>query len=497
VHPAWTVTLRDDVSMTSQPDGQLAIGCPYGRLTLRKLPGGFGNIIQRLAQPGETWGTLYDAVRELDVRNPVARLFYYLQYLSKRGYLVVSAIEDGRPLATLDPTAFSFDLPQDSELAGRFVLSRFAYLREKNGNAVLETPRSASRILLHDDRLAGFVASLMRPFHVADAASVGAEAGSFRHEGLSPNAASQFLSILAASNMLARVEESGVSEEVTDTALQTWEFHDLLFHSRSRRGRHDLPSGATFRFLGKSELPPAVAPPVDENSLALDRPDMAQLTVSGPSFASVVENRTSCREFATEPLTANQLGEFLYRVGRIRQKFEMDAGAEEEFTMEFTSRPYPAGGSLYELEIYPIVVRCEGVEPGLYHYDALQHRLETVSEPSDAVQQILWDACESTGAEYERVQVLFILSARFQRIAWKYAGMAYALILKHVGVLYQTMYLTATAMGLGGCAIGMGDADAFSEAIRSNYYTETSVGEFLLGTKESQVEKSEGRRSEH
>jgi SagB-type dehydrogenase family enzyme len=135
------------------------------------------------------------------------------------------------------------------------------------------------------------------------------------------------------------------------------------------------------------------------------------------------------------------------------------------------------------LEIYPLVVRCDGVEPGLYRYDALQHRLELAAEPNDAVQQILWDACESTGVEYDQPQVLCILSARFQRISWKYAAIAYALILKHVGVLYQTMYLTATAMGLGGCAIGLGDADAFSEAIHSDYYRETSVGEFLLGTK--------------
>jgi SagB-type dehydrogenase family enzyme len=53
--------------------------------------------------------------------------------------------------------------------------------------------------------------------------------------------------------------------------------------------------------------------------------------------------------------------------------------------------------------------------------------------------------------------------------------------LKHVGVLYQTMYLTATAMGLAPCAIGGGDADRFAWAAGTDYYAETSVGEFLLG----------------
>jgi oxazoline/thiazoline dehydrogenase len=494
VHPAWTVTLRDDVSLTSKADGQIAVSCLYGRLTLRKLPAGFGDVVRRLARPGETWSRLHDAVSALDLKNPVARLFYYLQYFSKRGYLVVSATENGRPLATLDPTAFSFDLPRESALGGPFVLSRFAYLRENHGNAVLETPRSASRIVLHDDRLAGFVASLMKPFTAEGIAQnpFGLAGTSQRFSeipgmfGLSLASASQFLGLLSAAGMLARVDEAGVSEEETDPSLATWEFHDLLFHARSRRGRHDLPSGATFRFLGKTDPPPAVAPPVSEQSLPLEHPDLDRLKQADPTFASVVENRSSCREFGPQPITARQLGEFLYRVGRIRETFEMDAGAEQaEFAMEFTSRPYPAGGGLYELEIYPVVVRCEGLEEGLYHYDALNHRLEPVSELTDAAQQLLWDACESTGVEYEQAQVLFILSARFQRIAWKYAAIAYALILKHVGVLYQTMYLTATAMGLGGCAIGLGDADAFSEAVRGNYYSETSVGEFLLGTKAS------------
>ena len=50
-------------------------------------------------------------------------------------------------------------------------------------------------------------------------------------------------------------------------------------------------------------------------------------------------------------------------------------------------------------------------------------------------------------------QVLIIVTARFGRISWKYSSIAYALILKDVGVLIQTFYLMATDIGLGGCAI--------------------------------------------
>ena len=66
---------------------------------------------------------------------------------------------------------------------------------------------------------------------------------------------------------------------------------------------------------------------------------------------------------------------------------------------------------------------------------------------------------------------------------WKYEGVAYALILKHVGVLYQTFYLVATAMGLAPCGLGGGDSDLFARAAGLDYASETSVGEFIVGSR--------------
>lgn len=80
-------------------------------------------------------------------------------------------------------------------------------------------------------------------------------------------------------------------------------------------------------------------------------------------------------------------------------------------------------------------------------------------------------------------QVLITIAARFQRLSWKYESMAYNAMLKNVGGLYQTMYLLATAMDLAPCALGGGDADLFARAAGLDYYAETSVGEFLIGSK--------------
>src|SRR5262249_42608725 len=112
-----------------------------------------------------------------------------------------------------------------------------------------------------------------------------------------------------------------------------------------------------------------------------------------------------------------------------------------------------------------------------------EHRLGPVREMNADVVSLLDDAAASTGIDPKKLQVLILLAARFERLAWKYESIAYSLVLKDVGVVYQTMYLAAAAMGLAPCAVGCGDSDAFARAAGTDYYVETSVGEFLLGSK--------------
>lgn len=78
-------------------------------------------------------------------------------------------------------------------------------------------------------------------------------------------------------------------------------------------------------------------------------------------------------------------------------------------------------------------------------------------------------------------QILFTIASRFDRFNWKYSGMAYAAQLKNVGAIYQTMYLVATAMGLGGCALGLGNSDRFARITGRDWLEEGSIGEFMIG----------------
>jgi SagB-type dehydrogenase family enzyme len=409
--------------------------------------------------------------------DALARWYHHLGQLARRGVLVFSVCAGGERLATLVPLAPAFALPVARANADRAcVLSRFAYLRRAGAEMVLESPLTAAHVVLHDGRAAALVHALARPGTAAEVVT--------RVSGLPAEVGTQLLALLRGAGMLSEVDDRGTAAEDVNAALISWEFPDLLFHVRSREGRCDSPLGGVYPLAGVVNPPPALKPVTASEQVELYRPDLERLQREDPPLAQVQERRRSVREYGEQPMSARQLGEFLYRVARVRDRREVEVDTPQGgVRLEITSRPYPSGGALYELELYPVVRRCTNLSPGLYHYDPLHHRLGRVCEPTAEVEQLWSDAARATGVEPESIQVLLILTARFQRLAWKYAGLAYALILKHVGVVYQTMYLAATAMGLAPCAVGGGNADLFVRALGSDYYAETSVGEFLLGSR--------------
>ena len=80
-------------------------------------------------------------------------------------------------------------------------------------------------------------------------------------------------------------------------------------------------------------------------------------------------------------------------------------------------------------------------------------------------------------------QVLLVITARAQRVLWKYEGMGYELALKNSGVLTGLMYLVATAMGLAPCALGSGDSAAFALLSGIDPLVEPYIADFALGSK--------------
>jgi SagB-type dehydrogenase family enzyme len=366
------------------------------------------------------------------------------------------------------------------------VLSRFAYLRRRGTDTVLESPRASALFRICDPNIATLLAMLSRPQTIAKLR---------RQEGC-PGI--EFFKLLVDCQILFKVDGRnrwGLRNEEGDANLVLWDFHDLLFHARSTEGRHANPVGGAYAYAGITPALPAVRPrwagePFDLRRVSRQSPDAAS------GLGKLLRERHSVRDFDDEnPITVAELAQFLDFSARVIGEWKGEQSFEGS-EVTFSSRPYPSAGSGYELELYLTARNCEGLAVGFYHYDAGGHALVPIEVSASDLDALLSSAGFAMDAP-SPPQILITMAARFGRISWKYSSIAYSLILKNVGALLQTFYLTATDMGLGGCAIGTANIELFARMTGLQFHVEGPVGQFALGRgakPETSSETSIGRR---
>lgn len=416
--PLGVVPLGPAAPADDAPDARLAEGAPIGELRDLALRGGDGST-----------GAGY----LLRLQNLLR--WSVLEY--------VLADDDGRELAAILPQWNGFEpalaaAPPPAERA----LDAFALLRRADGAWLLESPLAGARFAFAD--LAHLDAPLVRR-------------------------------ALAGCGLLQAESEA----EPRATALRQWEFHDLLFHTHSRFGWHRDPFGGQFPYIDEIEPLPAERPPWPGERIPLARAPEDD----GEGFVSVLTRRRSERLYDEEhPITLEQFGQLLDRAARIRDRMKIPVqnalGRKTDF--EITRRIYPNGGASYELELYPVVDRCAGLESGLYHYDAGRHELVRLQQRTAEVEQVFAMAQTAT-AGIAQPQIVLNIAARFARVQWKYRSICYATILRNTGALYQTLYLAATQLGLSPCGLGSGNAELFARLTGLDPTVEGTVGDFILG----------------
>jgi SagB-type dehydrogenase family enzyme len=361
------------------------------------------------------------------------------------------------------------------------VLSRFAYLRRRGDAIVLESPRAGALFRICDPQLAGAIAMLSTPQQIRR----------LRRQKDFPGI--ELLALLLDCRILFKVDagERGLRPSEGDHDLVLWDFHDLLFHARSTQGRHANPLGAVAPYAGVIAALPAVRPrwpgqPIDLRKFSTAHsqsplPDPPPQAAQG-WLARLLRERHSVRSFDHQrPITLAELSRFLDGTARVLATSKSGIGAGEGGpSVEYTARPYPSAGASYELELYLAVDSCDGLARGFYHYDAGGHALVPIGAPAQQLDALLRDAAFAMDAPAVP-QIVITIAARFGRISWKYSSIAYALILKDVGVLTQTLYLMTTEMGLGGCAIGISNVDLFTKLTGIDLHVEGPVGLFALG----------------
>jgi SagB-type dehydrogenase family enzyme len=379
---------------------------------------------------------------------------------------------NGEDLVVIEPQVPDY-WPRVAQLgnADTLVLSRFAYMRRRANELVLESPLAGALFKICDPKIAAALALLATPQQVKQ----------FRQQEGFPGL--ELLALLVDCQILFKTDGdgNGLRPAEGDDALVLWDFHDLLFHARSTEGRHANPLGGAYPYADAIAPQPAVRSTWPGKKIDLREVSPASVAALSPA-AKLLHERHSTRDFDNrQPITLAELARFLDSTARVQSELKMPldhGGGGPE--LSYTVRPYPSGGASYELELYLAVDTCEGLSRGFYHYDAGAHALVPIETRGNQLDALLKSAEFAMGVN-AAPQILITIAARFGRVSWKYSSLAYALILKDVGVLMQTFYVMATDVGLGGCAIGTTNIELFAKMTGLQFHVEGPVGQFALG----------------
>lgn len=158
------------------------------------------------------------------------------------------------------------------------------------------------------------------------------------------------------------------------------------------------------------------------------------------SLHEAIAGRRSVRDFSDEPISTGELSYLLWAstgIQRIEQGHEF--------------RTAPSAGALYPVETYVAANRAEGVNEGLYHYSVRLHALEKLKAgdlgPPLAEAALGQEMCLDAAA-------VFVWTAVFERSRWKYEQRSYRYVYMDAGHICENLYLAATGLGLGACAVG-------------------------------------------
>lgn len=115
-------------------------------------------------------------------------------------------------------------------------------------------------------------------------------------------------------------------------------------------------------------------------------------------------------------------------------------------------RTVPSAGALHPFETYIVVNNVEGLVRGIYRYLPLDHALvQETCHVGDL--EAISSACKRpelvTGSA-----ITFIWIAVSDRILWKFGARGWRYLFIEAGHICQNLYLVATALECGACAIG-------------------------------------------
>lgn len=193
---------------------------------------------------------------------------------------------------------------------------------------------------------------------------------------------------------------------------------------------------------------------------------------SDSTLEKLLHERRSVRQFSGAPLSLEVLAKTLYLGDGIVANVPMGDGTEWHL------RTAPSGGGLFPIDLYCFALRVDGLTPGLYFYNVLEHSLECLAEAdfTETLQEAtsLKDSVGTAGA-------CIVMAGFMHRAKFKYGERAYRFALLEAGHIAQNLLLAAGAAGMGSVAVGGFLDDQINAALRLDGCEEIALYLVLIG----------------
>lgn len=209
------------------------------------------------------------------------------------------------------------------------------------------------------------------------------------------------------------------------------------------------------KYLGPSPQQTGAPPPALQTDFTKgkDRVDLPKPSDIGGQFQKIIEQRTSIRNYSSENITQEELSYLLWCTQGVK-RVEADL---------HTFRTVPSAGARSALETIVLANRVDGLEPLMYQYIALEHKLAIVSHDN----RIGWKVTSACFGQnmLQDSAATFIWVADIKRMVWRYGQRGYRYIFLDAGHVCQNLYLAAEAIGCGVCAVAAFDDDMLNETL--------------------------------
>lgn len=259
------------------------------------------------------------------------------------------------------------------------------------------------------------------------------------HAGVGPDPARQVEAMVRLGGLLA---EGSAEAETDELYARCWEWGPMAghFHFGIRVAEEaDYETAETLdAFLAFRSMTRDAPELIQRNTPGSFRLPRAQLE---RAELHLMATRQSRRAFLARPLELQDLANILFAgFGVLTTRQVPGHGG-------LPRKMAPSGGARNPFEGYVLVRRVHGIEPGVYHYDAVDQSLEAVPGDDLPRSRSLLAGQESADAA---AAVIFLV-ADFERSMWKYPNPhAYGAVLREAGHIAQNLLLAMTAAGAAG-----------------------------------------------